>query len=218
MSLTLANYGYVPYGKSLIGTLHLATPRNGCLPLEPFMTNNTHSDPSPIVVMERGGCHFVTKTHYAQLIGAKLALIIDNRDENEDYVIMVDDGFGHDISIPTIMVSKDDGKNLMQYLESPDENQRYSVALSFHFDMPNPDDTVEYELWMSSMDIKSYEFLKAFQSYQNKLGPNAPFTPHYALWFCPMCKSANFENTPNDNCVSNGRYCAPDPGFINQSI
>lgn len=213
MGLTLANYGYVPYGKSLIGTLHLANPRNGCLPLEPFMTNNSHSDPSPIVVMERGDCHFVTKTHYAQLIGAKLALIIDNRDENEDYVIMIDDGFGHDISIPTIMISKEDGKNILKYLESNNTNDRYSVALSFHFDMPNPDDDVEYELWMSAMDEKSYDFLQDFATYTRLLGTHASFTPHYALWFCPLCKVNNFTNTPNPNCVSNGRYCAPDPGF-----
>lgn len=58
------------------------------------MTKNNHSDPSPIVVIERGGCHFVTKTHYAQLIGAKMALIIDDKEENENYVIMIDDGFG----------------------------------------------------------------------------------------------------------------------------
>ena len=214
MSLTLANYGYVPYGKSLIGTLHLATPRNGCLPLDPFMTNNSHSDPSPIVVMERGGCHFVTKTHYAQLIGAKMALIIDNREENEDYVIMIDDGFGHDISIPTIMISKRDGDNILKYLESNETEQKYSVALSFHFDMPNPDDNVEYELWMSAMDAKSYEFLEAFKSFQDILGESAPFTPHYALWFCPMCKVTNFVNTVNENCVSYGRYCAPDPGNL----
>lgn len=212
MGLTLANYGYVPYGKSLIGTLHLANPRNGCLPLEPFKTNNTHSDPSPIVVMERGDCHFVTKTHYAQLIGAKLALIIDNRDENEDYVIMIDDGFGHDISIPTIMISKEDGKNILQYLDSEKLDDRFSVALSFHFDMPNPDDTVEYELWMSAMDEKSYEFIANFNEKRKVLGSAAAFTPHYALWFCPICKSQNFEKTTNENCVSGGRYCAPDPG------
>lgn len=216
MSLTLANYGYVPYGKSLIGTLHLASPRNGCLPLEPFMTNNSHSDPSPIVVMERGGCHFVTKTNYAQLIGAKLALIIDNKNEDEDYVIMIDDGdgLGQDISIPTIMISKNDGKTILSYLKSSQNDQKYSVALSFHFEMPNPNDTVQYELWMSSMDKKSYDFLQSFQKYQETLGNAALFRPHYALWFCPMCKNVGFKNSANENCVSNGRYCAPDPGLF----
>ncbi len=135
MSLTLANYGYVPYGKSLIGNLHLASPRNACTPLAPFMIRSNHTDPSPIVVIERGDCHFVTKSHYAQLMGAKMALIIDDRDENENYVLMVDDGFGHEINIPTIMVSKSDGQKLMEYLNNTDGSINSSVELSFHFDM-----------------------------------------------------------------------------------
>lgn len=99
------------------------------------MARNNHTDPSPIVVIERGGCHFVTKSHYAQLIGAKMALLIDDRDENENFVLMVDDGFGNEINIPTIMISKLDGQKILKYLEDPNESVNSSVALSFHFDM-----------------------------------------------------------------------------------
>ena len=152
------------------------------------MTNNSHSDPSPIVVMDRGGCHFVTKTHYAQLIGAKLVLIMDNREKNEEKILMVYNGFGSDISIPTIMISKEDGRNIYQYLESNKNNEKDPIVLSFHFEMPNPDDTVEYEFWMTSMNVKSFEFLKSFQPFQKMFRGNTTFTPHYALFFCRECK------------------------------
>ncbi len=33
MDITLANFGYVPYGKSLIGNVHLADPNDGCKPI-----------------------------------------------------------------------------------------------------------------------------------------------------------------------------------------
>ena len=36
----------------------------------------------------------MTKSHYAQLIGAQMVLIADNKEEDEDYVILVDDGLG----------------------------------------------------------------------------------------------------------------------------
>jgi len=92
LDITLANYGYIPYGQSLIGSLSLANPRNACLPLNTVSLNS--SDPSPIIVVERGGCHFVTKSHYAQLYGAKMVIIIDNEFEKESSVIMIDDGYG----------------------------------------------------------------------------------------------------------------------------
>ena len=44
--------------------------------------------------MERGGCHFVTKVRNAALNGAKLAIIIDNKNEDIDGVVMSDDGTG----------------------------------------------------------------------------------------------------------------------------
>ena len=83
----------VPYGKSLIGMLHVATPRNACSPLDSFKIENG-ADPNPIVIVRRGQCTFVTKTHYAQLIGAKLVIVVDNIQEDENKIIMVDDGHG----------------------------------------------------------------------------------------------------------------------------
>lgn len=63
------------------------------------------------------------------------------------------------------------------------------------------------------MDITSYQFLKSFNKYQEDISSFTSFTPHYALWFCPACKDLEYKDTKNDNCVSSGRYCAPDPGF-----
>jgi len=38
-------------------------------------------------------------------------------------------------------------------------------------------------------------------------------TPHYYLWYCSECRLINFETDAPDDCVSGGRYCAPDPGI-----
>ena len=92
LDISVANYGYIPYGQSLIGNLYYSNPRNACLPLSNIAMNLT--DPSPIIVIERGACHFVTKSHYAQLFGAKMAIILDNEVEKEESVLMIDDGYG----------------------------------------------------------------------------------------------------------------------------
>jgi len=149
----------------LIGSLHIANPKNGCGPLEPFKSKQ-EDDISPIVIIERGNCTFVTKTHYAQLIGAKMALIIDNINENEDRVIMIDDGEGNDINIPTVMIDKLDGDRLVDILNTniKDSEQKNYVSMTFKFEMPHPDNRVEYEYWMSSLDNKSYEFVKAIKN------------------------------------------------------
>lgn len=67
---------------------------------------------------------------------------------------------------------------------------------------------------MSAMDGKSYEFIKNFKPYYKLISEFTNFIPHYALWFCPICKEKNYTNITNPNCISSGRYCAPDPGLV----
>lgn len=36
--------------------------------------------------------------------------------------------------------------------------------------------------------------------------------PKYVLWYCLACKLDKYKgHSDNPNCVSHGRYCAPDP-------
>ena len=91
MDLTLANFGYIPYGKNVFGTVYLADPINACLPLN---SSNFMKNSRPIILIKRGGCTFVTKAYYAQLVGAKLALVYDSVTEDEHNIHMVDDGYG----------------------------------------------------------------------------------------------------------------------------
>mmetsp|Transcript_43295 Transcript_43295/g.66508 ORF Transcript_43295/g.66508 Transcript_43295/m.66508 type:complete len:98 (+) Transcript_43295:235-528(+) len=95
-----------------------------------------------------------------------MALIIDNINENEDRVIMIDDGEGNDINIPTVMIDKLDGDRLVDILNTniKDSEQKNYVSMTFKFEMPHPDNRVEYEYWMSSLDNKSYEFVKAIKN------------------------------------------------------
>ena len=57
------------------------------------------------IMVERGGCSFVKKTLNIQKIGAKLAVIADNIDEDEGSVIMVDyKNDGDLVHIPTYLI------------------------------------------------------------------------------------------------------------------
>lgn len=68
-------------------------------------------------------------------------------------------------------------------------------------------------MWISASSVKSYHFAQEFHKYYKMLGKeNFSVKPYYALWFCAYCKHSHFK-VKNDNCLSGGRYCYPDPGW-----
>jgi hypothetical protein len=74
----------------------------------PEFKHDEDSDLSPIVMVDRGNCTFVTKVRNIEKIGAKMAIICDNMPENSENVIMADDGSGSSINIPSFIIRKRD--------------------------------------------------------------------------------------------------------------
>lgn len=70
---------------------------------------------------------------------------------------------------------------------------------------------------MTSSDQASYDFLADFGSYISINIVTFKFTPHYVTWDCYMCKRTGYNGMvqATEDCLSNGRYCAPDPGNYN---
>lgn len=69
------------------------------------------AEPSPIVIVNRGGCPFVKKVRNIEHAGGSLAVIIDDKPgEKVDSVIMIDDGSGNGINIPSMLIGQEDGK------------------------------------------------------------------------------------------------------------
>jgi hypothetical protein len=59
INYTIANYGTVPYGRTLIGPSVLADPLDGC---KHFNITNTTTNEAPFIITKRGGCTFATKS------------------------------------------------------------------------------------------------------------------------------------------------------------
>jgi len=113
---SVANFGHIPYGRTIIASLKLAKPYAACSPLDPV--NPDQIKEAPFILIKRGDCTFVTKVKYAQLIGAKMAIIVDDKPENSENLTMIDDGFSYSLRIPSIFIEKKDGEILYQYLTS----------------------------------------------------------------------------------------------------
>lgn len=92
---------------------------------------------SPIVLVNRGNCSFVTKVHNVEKIFGRAAIIVNNNDDDVTKIIMSDDGNGEDITIPSVLINKKDGDIIKMFFVDNKNNQELleSVIISIIFDM-----------------------------------------------------------------------------------
>eukprot|EP00977_Amphora_coffeiformis_P020668 scaffold8374_cov175-Amphora_coffeaeformis.AAC.107 len=156
----------------------------------------------------------------AQRVGAAGVLIADNTclcsatdcqsnlpcEANEP--IMADDGSGGDISIPSMLVYKQDADTFKEELMA-----NHPIRLEMTWSLPTPDDRVEYEIWTVPSDPVSKDFLNTFKMISVTLDEKAYFTPHMYIYDGARsnCIGQNNENQCDSLCTNNGRYCATDP-------
>ena len=87
---SIANFGNVPYGHTIIGTIKKAVPFDGCQEIR--SVQNSSEEGALILMVMRGGCHFAQKVINAQKIGASMVIIVDNQDEDVHSVMPVERG------------------------------------------------------------------------------------------------------------------------------
>lgn len=110
-----ANFGYIPYGRTIMGTLHYFTDFEFACEenkLKSLVLNRT-DDVTPFMLARRGECSFVQKVRNMENVGVAVAIIIDNRPEMIDEILMSDDGTGGGIRIPSMLIGENDGNKLV---------------------------------------------------------------------------------------------------------
>jgi hypothetical protein len=143
----------------------------------------------------------VTKVRVAEREGASLVVVIDNRNELVDDVIMGDDGTGTGIRVPSMLIGKNDGDILKEFALSGG-----LATLSAEFTMPKIEDKVHVELWFSSNNVLAQDFLKEFDKYRHELEGRIDFEPRYVTWPCNYCD----DEYKAQECFGDGKYCAPN--------
>ena len=208
----IAKFGIIPYGKKLLGRLYQPELENGCgsLNFTNFTFSGNENDPAnaPIVIVDRGICSLISKARYAQLIGAKMLIILDNREELVSQAILADDGHGSAIHIPTILISKSDGQILKDSLKSVVNET--PIQISITFPLNDRGKVIPIDFWFTSGDVNAYLFAANMADYILEFGWAIKFQPHYVLWYSSDSRNKGWTINPPD-CVSNGRYCSPDP-------
>lgn len=139
-----------------------------------------------------------------------MLIMTHSANQNPEDMVMVDDGTGLDVAIPTVMIGRADGEKIKKAIVDTEnankdaKNKKEYVVLLVNFEMENPDDRVEYDFWYTSGDTVALQFIKAMKEYNDKLGSNALFTPHMIVRTCRNCDENDI------NCLNFGGelYCA----------
>jgi hypothetical protein len=218
---SLGNFGNPPYGTSLVGTVfqpESIKELDGCSPLTPIKFNKDDPDhnSSPILLLERGNCAFVIKVRHAEDIGARLVLIVNNKDSDIDSIIMTDNGLGGNLKIPAFLISREDGQTIRDYLEKPEF--KYHVNLAVQFDMSKGSGKVKSWIYSSPTNTQARTLIGDLSTYIQKFDTqNLEFAHHFVLWYCPECAEKGYKED-NKDCISGGRYCFLDPDEKNDEI
>lgn len=72
------------------------------------------------------------------------------------------------------------------------------------FDLPHPDNRVEYDFWYTTANDEALDFLRNFGDYHKRFEKDVYFTPRFVSWSCPTCE----EDFKKKHCLSDGKYCA----------
>lgn len=223
-----ALFGVPPYGGAIIENVYYADDSMCSDKFDkaggyPQRENGLPWQTPFILMIDRGGCTFVQKVRNAQRAGAAAVVIADKScqckygdlchsdkgiDCEEREPVMANDGSGSDISIPSFLMFKQDADPVKDQLV---KNQ--PVRMELRWSLPNPGDTVNYDLWTTPTERISEEFQVDFKSAALAMGDKSKFTPHMFLYdgFSSGCVSLQGENLCYNLCTNNGRYCATDP-------
>jgi hypothetical protein len=203
----------IPY---LIGSVHYDKKNKfGCSPFSPLSKSIFHISSSPIILLYRGNCSFITKVRNAQNVGAAAVIFVDNKEEDISSVLVIDDGTAENITIPSVLVSKNDGYFFRGFLYSQQEYEELKVNITF--DLLKRPNYAEFEFWMSyDQRILGQEGLitkglPEFAVFAQNFEGEITFTPHFLLSEVPNNNWYYDPNqrfsSPQPNCLSGGRYC-----------
>lgn len=140
------------------------------------------------MIAARGNCSFVTKVRNMEEIGAAVGIVIDNKnDEEPDTIVMSDDGSGSGIRIPSMLISKQDGEQLLKFLKNATADEMAQIRVLASFDMTRPDNRVEYDIWYSSSNDVALDFMHDFGKIDMRFGDDVYMTPRFVFWRCEDC-------------------------------
>lgn len=216
IDINIATFGNIPYGHVLNGDIiydfsnkendYACRPLNNVKKLNKSSNGLFYKSNSKFLMLDRGNCTFVTKARNAQLAGASLLIINNNTSEDIKEIYMIDDGSGHDIEIPTILISKKDGDKIKKLI-NPNSKNNKSTSFKINFPLEKQN-KVTFETVMSSSNFDVYSLLtKLEEPLLNLSRGKFMYYPVYFTQTHPLYDYNNKKEQSFEHCYSNGKYC-----------
>lgn len=164
---SVMNFGTIPYGHSVYGTVFKASPFDACSELSPLKWDKNFG--TLIMLVERGGCNFSEKVYNAQKVGAGLVLIADNNNEDVHKIFPVErtKEMLDKVHIPSALVAKADSDNFLAAMDAPANSRPQElgggrVELAMHFDLVKAHGESNVRIILQVDDFRSYDLLSDF--------------------------------------------------------
>lgn len=148
---------------SVEGPLKLTDSSNPFLCQQKNVAMQSYHFENSIALIPRGGCSFAEKVYFAELLGAKAAVVFqakDSRDTsagmitpmgNDDVIVMAEDSkFANLVSIPSAFVSHNSWLHILTLLKESNDN-------------PNDSSLEEYYLATEKLEAEDYEGVSGSQ-------------------------------------------------------
>ena len=194
---SITDFGSVPYGHSIYGTVFKASPFEACTELSPL--NWESNDGTLIVLTKRGGCNFSQKVLNAQKIGAGLVLISNDnvgQDVHQIFPIERTKERLDRIKIPSALINKKDTDKLLEVIDGSDHKSK--VELAIQFQLKKSGDKSEIRFVIAADDYRSYDSLLIILDNMASFRDSIELSVHYKVF-----KNAPFMNM-TEECIKLG--------------
>ena len=184
--------------------------------------------PPFMLLASRGNCTFVTKARHAQQAGAAGLVIADDRclcgnggegcnstlPCQEEMPVLADDGSGGSLSIPVVLLKKQDAAAIYTTLNH--DKKAVLLDLKWHPQAITEDEPLYYGMWVDLHDNHTAGLMQqvkplALSLAQSQEHSYAHFWPSFMLFngTTAQCLGNTAEDQCFQTCTNNGRYCYP---------
>lgn len=203
---TIMNFGEVPYGHTIYGTVFIAEPFNGCTEINPLKWEKNFG--TLILMVERGGCNFSEKVINAQKVGAGFVIIADNNQDDVHRIFPVERSkeLLSRVKIASILIGKTEASNIKNAVAMQQEKIGASsppVELAIHFALVKSSSKVSLKFILQVDDYRSYDLVLAYMPLVGNLAKYISLHLHFKVF-----QNSEQFFSPND-CVTSDKksYC-----------
>ena len=218
---SIGNFGEVPFGKNLLGYIIIKKQKDGTnywcdySQTEDLNIEQTENikEYLPIILVDHSlGCKYAEKAFNVQKRGGRIMLLIsDSNNLNNEY--NVDDPIGNKVDIPTIIIGKDIGNIIKNFIY---KNNDEKIIASIKFSGVKKTGEINIDFFYRSDDVRALNFFEEFSVFKFRFSNNFKFTPRL--------KYSKFVNDKTDDslsvdskypCIKKEHYCVSSSNNLN---